>query len=144
MRQEFCSVSDLLVRIQNASPPKKNPPALAEGTGGGGVPRIVRTSLYCFLTGVVGAVVVVPVFAAEAVLVLFFVELFFVGLVALLAAAGLAATLLLAGAWAANIRGMEATANAIVANNVFFIFFSPCGLNSRLQFYIDPESPELR
>jgi hypothetical protein len=105
----------------------------------------VRLTSYCFLTGVVAAVVVVAGFAAEAVLVLFLAGLvLFFGVVALLAAAGLAATLLLAGAWAANIRGMEATANAIVANNVFFIFFSPCGLNSRLQFYIDPERPELR
>ena len=31
------------------------------------------------------------------------------------------------GAWAANIIGTEATAKAIVAKIVFFIFSSPCG-----------------
>jgi hypothetical protein len=38
--------------------------------------------------------------------------------------------------WAASVKGMVATASAIVANNVFFIFFSPCGPIARLQFHV--------
>ena len=67
--------------------------------------------------------------AAEAVLVLFLVVLVllevlvaFLAVLAVLAEgpAGEAALV----AWAANVRGMVAKANAIVANSVFFIFFS--------------------
>ena len=66
--------------------------------------------------------------AAEAVLVLFLVVLvLFEVLVAFLAvlavlAEGPAGEAAL-GAWAANVRGIVAKANAIVANSVFFIFF---------------------
>jgi hypothetical protein len=41
-------------------------------------------------------------------------------------------------AWAANVRGIVAKANAIVANSVFFIFFSPCGPIARLHFHLAP------
>jgi len=43
------------------------------------------------------------------------------------------------GAWAANVRGMVATARAIAANKVFFIFFSPCGPIARLQSHLAPD-----
>jgi hypothetical protein len=67
--------------------------------------------------------------AAETVFVLFLVLLevlvAFLAVLAVLAEgpAGEAALV----AWAANVRGMVAKANAIVANSVFFIFFLPAG-----------------
>jgi hypothetical protein len=69
------------------------------------------------------------VLVAAALLVLFLacgLVLFLVLLV--LWAAGLLATLeVLAGVWAANVRGIVATANAITANRFFFIFSLPAG-----------------
>jgi hypothetical protein len=47
------------------------------------------------------------------------------------------------GAWA-NVRGMVATASAMVANIFVFIFFSPCGPSARLQFHIALERPRTR
>jgi hypothetical protein len=82
-----------------------------------------------FFTGAALAVAVLLVLLAAALLVLFLacgLVLFLVLLV--LWAAGLLATLeVLAGVWAANVRGMVATANAITANRFFFIFSLPAG-----------------
>lgn len=66
-----------------------------------------------------------------AVLLLVFLWVFFVALVlldtGLLALAVLLEGAAALGAWAANVRGMVATANAMAANKVFFIFFSLLG-----------------
>jgi hypothetical protein len=48
-----------------------------------------------------------------------------------------------AGAWAANVKGMAATANPI-ANSVFFISFLPCGPAARSQFHVAAGRPETR
>jgi hypothetical protein len=65
--------------------------------------------------------------------------LFFAGALVLFCAGletGLAAT---GAVCAANIRGMEATAKAIVANNLVFIFSLPGGPIARLQIHIAPD-----
>ena len=48
-----------------------------------------------------------------------------------------------AGDWAANVKGMAATANPI-ANSVFFILFSLAGLTARSQFHVAASRPETR
>ena len=47
------------------------------------------------------------------------------------------------GAWAANIRGIEATAKAIVANKVVFIFSLPAGPSPAYSFILRPIAREL-
>lgn len=67
--------------------------------------------------------------------VLFFVAFFADAVVFEEDPAGEAALL----AWAANVRGIVATANAIAANIVFFISFLPAGL-ARSQLHHAPPS----
>jgi hypothetical protein len=94
-----------------------------------------------YLLGVEGlltALVVVLVLFLVVGLVLFLVALALAGAVVVLAdvPAGDAAL----GAWAAKVKGMVATARAIAAKNVVFIFFSPCGPIARLQSNLAPDS----
>jgi hypothetical protein len=112
----------------------KNPPVLREEPAGRRFRVMSVTGRTYLLAGAGLLAVVVAGLAAEEVLVLFFL---LVGLVLLDGLVLLAAVLALAEepageadlvAWAANVRGIVATARAIVAKNVFFIFFLPAGL----------------
>jgi hypothetical protein len=94
-----------------------------------------------FATGVAAVLLV-----ASALLVLFGVLVLFLVAFVLLVLAG---TVVLEevpagdaalGACAAKVRGMVATAKAIVANNVFFIFSLPAGLIARLQLHLAPDA----
>jgi len=85
------------------------------------------------LTGVAEGVAVLA-----ALLVLFLVPFLVAFFAVLLVLAGVPAGVAALVAWAANVRGMVATARAIVANSVFFIFFSPCGPIARLQIHHAP------
>jgi hypothetical protein len=75
--------------------------------------------------GLLAALVVVLVLFLVVGLVLFLVDLALAGVVLVLAdvPAGDAAL----GAWAAKVKGMVATAKAIAAKNVVFIFSLPAG-----------------
>jgi hypothetical protein len=72
------------------------------------------------------------------VLVLFLVPFLVAFFAVLLVLAGVAAGVAALVAWAANVRGIVATARAIVANKVFVIFFSPRAI-ARLQSHLAPD-----
>jgi hypothetical protein len=101
-----------------------------------------------YLAGVaagLATVVLAGLLATAALFVLFAFVVFLVAFVLLV----LAGTVVLEevpagdaalGACAAKVRGMVATAKAIVANNVFFIFSLPAGLIARLQLHLAPDA----
>lgn len=89
----------------------------------------------------VAVLLVVPALALLVLFLVLFLLVFLVLFCALLVAVELE---VLAGAaalfaCAAKVKGIEASAKAIVANKVFFIFFSPCGPIARLHFHLAPD-----
>jgi hypothetical protein len=72
-------------------------------------------------------VVAAGLLAFAAVLVLFLVPFLVAFFAVVLVLAGVAAGVAALVAWAANVRGIVATARAIVAISLFFIFSLPAG-----------------